>query len=181
MLGDRGDVGPSDFSYEDLPLVGSIKVDVIGSYPKSAHHAMRLRRTDTSGDAGLQLLGLGNSLGIDVTRVEGSGNDDFSIDDFLVEGRVFAFLVVGDNQGVALGLEPFADAELILNCAEQSRLVVGPFAAFVENCKNFNLNGEKDPVSGLVSQGNVWGKVGGEYHCDVVVVVVSVETIEAFS
>jgi hypothetical protein len=31
MFGDRGDVGASDFSYENLPLVGSIEVDVIGS------------------------------------------------------------------------------------------------------------------------------------------------------
>lgn len=73
--------------------------------------------------------------------MEGSGDDDFSIDDFLVEGRVFAFLVVGDHQGVALGLEPVADAKLILNCAEQSRLVLGPFATFVENCENFDLDG----------------------------------------
>jgi hypothetical protein len=113
---------------------------------------MGLRRTDTSGDAGLQLLGLGNSLGIDVTRVEGGGDDDFSIDDLLVEGRIFAFLVVGDNQGVALGLEPLADTELILNRPEQSRLVLGPFATFVENCKNFDLNGEKDSVSDHVRE-----------------------------
>lgn len=32
MLGHGGNVGTSDFSYENLPLVGSVEVDVIGSY-----------------------------------------------------------------------------------------------------------------------------------------------------
>jgi hypothetical protein len=41
MLGDRGDVGASNFSYENLPLVGSVKIDVVGSYPNQ--HMMEPR------------------------------------------------------------------------------------------------------------------------------------------
>ena len=95
--------------------------------------------TDASGDAGLQILGLLNSLAVDVTRVEGSGDDDFGIDDFFVECGVLAFLVIGDDVGMALGLEPFSNTELVLNCTEQSRLLLGPFTTFIKDSENFNL------------------------------------------
>jgi hypothetical protein len=72
--------------------------------------------------------------------MEGSGNDDFGIDNLLVKGRVFAFFVMGNDKGVALGFEPFSDSELILNRTEQSGLFLGPRITFVEDCKNFDLS-----------------------------------------
>jgi len=95
--------------------------------------------TDASGDAGLQILGLLNSLAVDVTRVEGSGDDDFGIDDFFVECGVLAFLVIGDDVGVPLRLEPFSDSELVLNGPEQPGLFRCPFSTLVEDTKNFDL------------------------------------------
>ena len=66
--------------------------------------------------------------------MERGGNNNLSIDNFLVESGALAFLVVGDDKGVALRLEPLSETEFILNCAEQSGLFLGPFAPFVENC-----------------------------------------------
>jgi hypothetical protein len=90
--------------------------------------------TNTGGDADLQFLCLFNSFPVDVSRVEGSGDDDLGVDDFFVEGRVLAFLVIGDDEFMALGFEPFSDSELILDCAEQSGLFLCPFTTFVEDC-----------------------------------------------
>ena len=72
--------------------------------------------------------------------MEGSGDDNLGIDNFLVEGRVFTFLVIGDDILMALGFEPFAETKLVLNCSEQSRLFLGPFTTLVEDCKNFDLS-----------------------------------------
>ena len=73
--------------------------------------------------------------------MERSCDHNLGIDNFLVESRVLAFLVVGDDESVTLGFQPFANTELILNGTEQTRLFLGPFAAFVENCQNFDLQG----------------------------------------
>lgn len=58
MLGDGDDIGAGDFGDGDtaVGLVGGIEVDVV--------------RADTSGDGELELLGLGQALGSQVTRVE---------------------------------------------------------------------------------------------------------------
>ena len=72
--------------------------------------------------------------------MEGSGDDDFSIDNLLVKSRVFAFLVIGNDKGVALGFEPISDSKLILNRTEQSGLFLGPRITLVEDCKNFDLS-----------------------------------------
>jgi hypothetical protein len=90
--------------------------------------------TDTGGDASLQFLCLFNSFPVDVSGMEGSGDDDLGVDDFLVEGRVLTFLVVGDNEFMALGFEPFSDSELILDCSEQSGFFLCPFTTLVEDC-----------------------------------------------
>jgi hypothetical protein len=50
--------------------------------------------------------------------MKGRCNDNLGIDDFLVESRVFAFLVIGDDIGMTLGFKPFSDTELILDCTE---------------------------------------------------------------
>jgi len=71
--------------------------------------------------------------------MEGSGDDNLGIDNLLVEGRVLAFLVIGDDVGVALRLEPFSDSELVLNGPEQPGLFRCPFSTLVEDTKNFDL------------------------------------------
>ena len=96
-------------------------------------------RTDTSGDTSFQFLCLFDTLPVDIAGMEGGGDDDFGIDNLLVEGRVFAFLVIGDDVGVAMGFEPFSEAEFILHCTEQSGLFLGPFTTLVEDCQNFDL------------------------------------------
>jgi len=113
VLSDGDDVGASDLGDGDtaVGLVGSVQVDVVG--------------TDTSGDGDLQLLGLGEALSGEVTGVEGSGDDDFGVNQLLVEGGVLTLLVRGGDQGVALVLEPLANAELILGGTEQLRLLLG--------------------------------------------------------
>ena len=50
-----------------------------------------------------------------------SGDDDLGINKLLVELGVLAFLVRCGNEGVALILEPLADAELVLGGAQQLR------------------------------------------------------------
>lgn len=44
-----------------------------------------------------------------------SGDDDFSVDELLVESRVLALLVGSGDQGVTLLLEPLPQAELVLS------------------------------------------------------------------
>lgn len=66
-------------------------------------------RPDAGSYTSLQVLGLGNPLLCDVSRVEGRRDDDVCIDNFLVKGRVCSFLVICDDIGVALTLEPFSD------------------------------------------------------------------------
>ena len=132
MLGDGDDIGSSDLGDEDLVLVGGVQVNVVGSWRLASQLGWGAI-TDSGSDAGLQLLCLLDTLTVDVSGMEGGGDDDLGIDDFLVEGRVGALLVVSDNVGVALGLEPLADAELVLNGSEQPGLLLGPFPALVKD------------------------------------------------
>jgi hypothetical protein len=93
-------------------------------------------RADASCDGDLELLGLGETLSVQVTGVEAlvcqstvrgaklgnilrSGDDDLGVNELLVKGRVLAVLVRCRHQGVALILEPLADAKLILSGAEE--------------------------------------------------------------
>ena len=46
-----------------------------------------------------------------------SGDDDFSINEVLVEFGVLTLLVGGGDELMSLVLEPFADTELVLGCA----------------------------------------------------------------
>lgn len=48
-----------------------------------------------------------------------SGDDNLSIDQLLVKLGALTVLVGGGNQGVALVLEPLADAELVLGGSEK--------------------------------------------------------------
>jgi hypothetical protein len=45
------------------------------------------------------------------------GDDNFSVDELLVELGVGVILVGGCDEGVAGILEPFADSKLVLGCA----------------------------------------------------------------
>jgi hypothetical protein len=113
VLSDGDDVGTSDLGDGDTTVggVGGVQVNVV--------------RTDTGSDGKLELLSLSETLSGEVAGVEGSGDDDFSVDEFLVEGGVLALLVGGGHQGVTLVLEPLADTELVLSGTEQLRLLLG--------------------------------------------------------
>lgn len=58
-----------------------------------------------------------------------SGDDDFSVDELLVEGRVLALLVGGGDQGVTLLLEPLPQAELVLSGTQKTGLLLGVLTA----------------------------------------------------
>jgi hypothetical protein len=113
VLSDRNDVGASDLGDSDTTVsgIGGVQVNVV--------------RANTGSDGKLELLGLGQTLSGQVTGVEGSGDDDFSVDELLVEGGVLALLVGGGHQGVTLVLKPLADAKLVLSGTEQLRLLLG--------------------------------------------------------
>ena len=96
VLGDGDDVGSSDLVDTDLVLVGSDEVNVVG--------------TDSSSDAGLELGGLGEEGGGEVTRVEGGGDEDVGVDDLALESAVGTLLVRGDNNSVSLRLEPLGNS-----------------------------------------------------------------------
>jgi hypothetical protein len=127
VLGNGDNVGACYFGDGDtaVGLVGCVQVDVVGA--------------DSSGDSNLELLGLCETLSGEVAGVETacryvlaveeklesgkergnerSSDDDLSIDELPVEGRVLALLVRGSNESVSLTLKPFADTELVLRCA----------------------------------------------------------------
>jgi hypothetical protein len=55
--------------------------------------------------------------------VEGSGDDDLSILELLVELGTLTVLVGGGDESVTLVLEPLADAELVLSGSEKEGLL----------------------------------------------------------
>ena len=103
VLSDGDDVGAGDFGDGDtaVGLVGGVQVDVV--------------RADTCGDSELELLGLGQALGSQVTGVEAGmtlldrdaeslkkvhlrgGNDNLSVNELLVKSGVLALLVGGSD------------------------------------------------------------------------------------
>lgn len=119
MLGDRDDVGAGDLVDGNVLLVGDIEVDVVGA--------------DTGGDAALEVLGRLEHLSGEVGRMEGGGDDDLGILDVLAELGVGRVLVGGDDELVALLLEPVSDAELVLDGTEQTGLRVTVLAGGVKD------------------------------------------------
>jgi hypothetical protein len=85
VLSDGDDVGASDLGDSDAAIgrVGGVEVDVV--------------RTDTSSDGNLEVLGLGQTLSVQVAGVERGGDDDLGINELLVKGRILAFLVGGGD------------------------------------------------------------------------------------
>ncbi len=91
---------------------------------------------NTCSDGDLEVLCLGQTFCSEVTRVEAAnlstlalpeflvlnealrgGDDDFGIDELLIELAVLAFLIGSGHEGVSLVLEPFPDAKLVLGSA----------------------------------------------------------------
>jgi hypothetical protein len=70
--------------------------------------------------------------------VEGRRDDDLGILDVLAELRVGRVLVGGDNKLVTLLLEPISDAELVLDGAEQTRLLLAVLAGGVKDSENLD-------------------------------------------
>ncbi len=54
-----------------------------------------------------------------------SGDDDFGVNEFLVEFGVLALLVGSGDESVALLFKPFPDAEFVLGRAQELWLLLG--------------------------------------------------------
>lgn len=141
VLSDGDDVAAGDFGNGDtaIGLVGGVQVNVV--------------RANTGGDSNLQLLCLGQTLSSQVAGVEAveqsvsititgrcgfaigvlrSGDDDFGINQFLVELGVLALLVRGSHQGVSLIFKPLSNTQLVLSGSEKAWLVFGMLMALDE-------------------------------------------------
>lgn len=136
VLGNGDNVGASDFGNGDTAIggVGGIQVDVVGADTGGDGdlELLRLGKTLSVQVAGVEAVGSRSisrltrsflelhrvSLGsrpapidnLDDWEHSRGGDDDFSIDQFLVELGVRALLVGRGDQSVALVLEPFSDA-----------------------------------------------------------------------
>jgi hypothetical protein len=71
-------------------------------------------RPNARRDGQLELLRLREPLRRQVARVERRGDDDFGVDELLVEGAVRAFFVGRRDECVAVRFNPFAEAEFAL-------------------------------------------------------------------
>jgi hypothetical protein len=121
MLSDGDDVGASHFGdgYTAIGLVGGVEVDMVGA--------------NAGCDCDLEILGLCETLSCEVAGMEAgaistmlcvrmgeclrSGDNDFGVDEFLVEGAVLTLLVGGGHERMSLIFEPFSDSQLVLGCA----------------------------------------------------------------
>jgi len=111
-------VAISDFRDGDAVLHRGLQINVVGP--------------DAGRDGELELLGFGQAVGREIARVEWRRNDDLGVDELALKGAVLALLVGRGHEGVALRLEPLADAQLALGGAEQVGLLLGVVAAIVE-------------------------------------------------
>ena len=73
-------------------------------------------------------------------KTRGEGNqrgrdDDLSIHQFPLEGRVLSLLVGGGDQGVTLILEPLPQTQLILSGTQKAGLLFGVFTALFVFCQ----------------------------------------------
>jgi hypothetical protein len=143
VLSDGNDVRAGDLGDGDTAIggVGGVEVDVIGA--------------DTSSDGELEVLGLGQALSSEVTGVEGGGDDDLGVDKLLVELGVLTLLVGGGDEGVALILEPFADAEFVL-CSSEELRDLRVMSAFLSSQTLMYEVHVRGVVRGVVSLGAAW-------------------------
>lgn len=94
----------------------------------------------------------------DVGLYSRGGDDDLSVDELLVELGVLALLVGGGDEGVALVLEPLADAELVLGGAQKA----GDLCGFEVSPEAPGM-GAMHPAFG--SFGGSLPRVGAECRC----------------
>jgi hypothetical protein len=125
MLSDGLDIRTSDFQNSDISSVGSIEINVV--------------RAHTGSDADLELLGLVDSLLVDVARVEGGSDDYIGVNNLLVKHRVGAILGRGGNESMALRLEPVSDTELVLGASKELGLILSVRAGIIENKKDLHI------------------------------------------
>lgn len=128
VLGDGDYIGARNLGDGDLVLVGGVEVDVV--------------RSDTGSDTELEVLGAVQELLGSVSRVEGRGDQNLGVLDVLLELRVGALLVRGDDELVTFTLGPIADANGILGGTEETGLFLSGLASVVENCED--LRGVED-------------------------------------
>ena len=74
-----------------------------------------------------------------------SRDNDLRVDEFLVKSRILALLVGRGDQGVALLLEPFADAEFVLGGSQQARLLPGVVMTLIDS-QLLAVGGGKGPM-----------------------------------
>lgn len=79
--------------------------------------------------------------------MEGRGDDDLGVLDVLAEFRIGRVLVGGDDELVALLLEPVSNSELVLDRAEQTGLRVTVLAGGVEDCDDLRRSERSACVS----------------------------------
>lgn len=139
VFGDGDDVGAGDFGDGDAAIgfVGGVEVDVVGADASGNGEFELLGFGETFGgevarveardayiscDSLLLLLRderLESGAVIGVTDENSRGGyDDLRIDQFLIEGGVFALLIGSRHQGMTLLLEPFANPEFVLGGSE---------------------------------------------------------------
>ena len=125
MFRDRNDIRSSDLRNRNTSVgcVGGVEINVIGS--------------DTGSNGELKLLGLGETVGGEISWVEAfeesnpelicgcifawacnlrGSYDDLGIDELLIKGAVLAFFVACRHESVAIILQPFSNAKFILSC-----------------------------------------------------------------
>lgn len=95
-------------------------------------------------------------------------DEDVGIYNLLLEDAVRSFLVVGHDILVTLFLEPLFEPELVLDGAEQSRLLLGKLSTFVEDRQDFLLGWRRrgEPSRRVRERGSEGGpgRAGEEGH-----------------
>jgi hypothetical protein len=169
MLGDGDNVGASDLGDGNtaVGLVGCVQIDMVRANAGGDGELQVLGLGQALGSqvAGVEAIELRQpfrsprlkphtlSLALRKTRAGSQpspkhaqsvpylrcGNDNFGIDQLLVEGRVLALLIGSGDESVALVLEPFSDAELVLGRSQQRVDLFGVLAAVVQYEQDFDL------------------------------------------
>ncbi len=105
MLGDADAVAIGDFGDGDLVLVGGFEIGVVGA--------------DARCHDELQVFGFGDPLRRHIGGPEGLRDHHVRVVQLLVERRVRALLVRGDNELMAIVLGPFLEAEGAADAAQK--------------------------------------------------------------
>lgn len=121
VFGDGDDVAASHFSHGDaaIGLVCGIEVDMVGS--------------NTGSDGELEVLGLGQTLCGEISRVEAwtvsrargpkrkkylrGGDDDLCVDKLTIKGRILAFFIGRSHQSMTLPLKPLPQSKFVFSGA----------------------------------------------------------------